>query len=83
MHNVCDSYRFHLPIDFAGFNFGKVKHIVDEYVLSERAASRGIFDNGFVRVLVAEHDSGVNHDERIWSLVNFEIWQRRFFDGES
>jgi hypothetical protein len=33
--------------------------------------------------VVARHQGGENHAERIWALVNFEIWQRRFFDGEA
>ena len=44
---------------------------------------RGIFDAAFVRSLVDKHNKGENHDERIWALVNFEMWQRRFFEGES
>jgi hypothetical protein len=35
-----------------------------------------------VRGLVARHNAGENHDERLWFLVNFEIWQRAFIDGE-
>jgi asparagine synthase (glutamine-hydrolysing) len=58
--------------------------VIDEYVLSERAMSRGLFNPDFVRDLVQRHQSGAeNHDERLWSLVNFEIWQRQFFDGET
>jgi hypothetical protein len=26
--------------------------------------------------------SGANHAERLWTLVNFELWQRHFLDGE-
>jgi asparagine synthase (glutamine-hydrolysing) len=57
--------------------------VIDEYVLSERALNRGIFDTAFVRNLVQRHNAGENHDERLWALVNFEIWQRQFFDNES
>jgi hypothetical protein len=32
---------------------------------------------------VAEHQSGMDHSERLWMLLNFEIWQRQFIDGES
>jgi hypothetical protein len=35
-----------------------------------------------VRTLVARHNAGENHTERIWMLLNVEIWLRRFFDGE-
>lgn len=57
--------------------------VIDEYVLSERAAGRGIFDREFVTSLVARHQAGENHSERLWALVNFEMWLRRFFDGEA
>jgi len=57
--------------------------VIDDYVLSERALGRGIFSPDFVRSLVRRHQTGgENHSERLWALVNFEIWQRQFFDGE-
>ncbi len=71
------------PVPVGNWFRGRFKHIVDEYVLSERALNRGIFNADFVREIVAKHNVGENHDERLWSLVNFEIWQRRFFDGET
>jgi hypothetical protein len=46
--------------------------------------SRGLFDPDFVRQLVDEHQAGLaNHAERLWSLVNLEMWMRRFIDGET
>jgi asparagine synthase (glutamine-hydrolysing) len=61
---------------------GPYQHILDEYVLGPRASERGVFNPGYVKELVARHRAGENHTERLWMLVNFEIWQRRFFDGE-
>ena len=80
---ILDRPKMGFPVPVGKWFRGQFKHIVDEFVLSERARTRGIFDAGFVRDLVAEHNAGVNHDERLWSLVNFEIWQRQFIDGES
>ncbi|MBK8812070.1 MAG: asparagine synthase (glutamine-hydrolyzing) [Acidobacteria bacterium] len=71
------------PVPVGNWFRGPFKHIVDEYVLGERARARGIFDADFVAGIVKRHNAGENHDERLWSLVNFEIWQRRFFDGET
>ena len=71
------------PVPVGNWFRGQYKHIIDEYVLGARATDRGIFDAAFVRSLVARHNAGENHDERLWSLVNFEIWQRRFIDGEA
>jgi asparagine synthase (glutamine-hydrolysing) len=72
------------PVPIGAWFRGAHRSIIDEYVLSERAMSRGLFNSDFVRDLVHRHQSGVeNHEERLWALVNFEIWQRQFFDGEA
>jgi asparagine synthase (glutamine-hydrolysing) len=71
------------PVPVGKWFRGEFRPVIDEYVLSERAAARGIFDRGFVTGLVARHQAGENHSERLWALVNFEIWLRRFFDGEA
>lgn len=70
------------PVPVGSWFRNEFRHVVDEYVLSERSLERGIFNAEFVRELVAKHNTGENHDERIWFLVNFEMWQRRFIDGE-
>ena len=71
------------PVPIGSWFRGPFKSIVDEYVLSERATSRRIFDAGFVRQIVARHQGGEDHAERLWALVNFEMWMRRFFDTEA
>ena len=80
---ILDRPKMGFPVPVGNWFRGEFKHVVDEYVLGKRALDRGIFDAGFVRSLVAKHNAGENHDERIWSLVNFEIWQRRFIDEET
>jgi asparagine synthase (glutamine-hydrolysing) len=73
---------FPVPLD-AWFR-GPFRRWVDEYVVSDRALSRGLFVPEFVRGLVERHQSGAeNHAERLWMLINFEMWQRQFIDGES
>jgi len=72
------------PVPIGAWFRGAYKSVVDEYVLSERAVRRGIFNPEFVSSIVKRHQSGSeNHDERLWALVNFEIWQRQFFDEEN
>ncbi len=71
------------PVPLARWFRGPFRPVIDDYVLGESAMDRGLFDPKFVRTLVAEHQSGTrNHTERLWSLVNFEMWQRQFIDGE-
>lgn len=80
---ILERPKMGFPVPVGNWFRGAYKHIVDEYVLSERTLARGVFDGSAVRSLVARHNAGENHDERLWALVNFEIWQRQFFDGEA
>ena len=70
------------PVPIGRWFRGPFKSVIDEYVLSERALSRGIFAPDFVRHIVSLHQAGEDHSERLWSLLNFEMWLRRFFDTE-
>ncbi|HEV2763896.1 MAG TPA: asparagine synthase-related protein, partial [Pyrinomonadaceae bacterium] len=71
------------PVPVGAWFRGPFRHVLDEYVLSERAAARGLFDPAATRRLVAEHQTAAaDHTERLWALVNFEMWQRQFLDGE-
>ncbi len=70
------------PVPLGAWLRGPFRHVLDEYVLSHRARQRAIFDPQFVRGLVARHLAGDDHAERLWMLINFEVWQRRFIDGE-
>jgi len=80
---ILDRPKMGFPVPLENWFRNEFSNVVDEYVLSERASRRNIFDPSFVRELVLRHRAGENHDERLWALVNFEIWQRTFFDGES
>jgi asparagine synthase (glutamine-hydrolysing) len=70
------------PVPVGTWFRGAWRHLLDEFVVSERALSRGLFAPDVVRRLVAGHIGGENHAERLWALLTFEIWQRIFLDGE-
>jgi asparagine synthase (glutamine-hydrolysing) len=70
------------PVPIGSWFRGPFRPVIDEYVLGERALSRGIFAPDFVRKLVALHQAGEDHSERLWALLNFELWLRRFFDTD-
>jgi asparagine synthase (glutamine-hydrolysing) len=70
------------PVPVGRWLRGSFRSILEEYILSPRVVERGLFNPGFLEQLVAEHIAGVNHTERLWALVNLEIWQRHFIDGE-
>ncbi|HEV8657047.1 MAG TPA: asparagine synthase (glutamine-hydrolyzing) [Thermoanaerobaculia bacterium] len=57
--------------------------IVEEFVTGPRATARNLFDREFVRGIADEHRSRRGeHGTRLWLLMNLEIWQRIFLDGE-
>ncbi len=57
--------------------------LLDDLVLGPRARTRGLWDPRCVERLVGEHRSGAaNHADRLWLLLNLEIWQRIFLDRE-
>ena len=71
------------PVPIGAWFRGEYSSVLEEYTLSERAIARGLFEPKFVRSLVRRHQTGgEDHSERLWALVNFEIWMRQFFDGE-
>jgi asparagine synthase (glutamine-hydrolysing) len=58
--------------------------LLENLLLGDRAGARGLFRSDIIRTLLGEHRSGAaNHAERIWALLNLEIWQRIFIDGEA
>jgi asparagine synthase (glutamine-hydrolysing) len=62
---------------------GAFRPLLDEFVVGERTVARGFFQTDFLQRLVQEHVAGTaDHTERLWTLVNFEMWQRHFLDGE-
>jgi len=57
--------------------------VVQEFVLGPRARERGLFEPAFLRRLAEAHRAGTaEHGDRLWLLVNLEVWQRIFLDGE-
>jgi asparagine synthase (glutamine-hydrolysing) len=82
--SILSRSKMGFPVPIGAWFRGAYRPIIDEYVLSERAMARGIFNPDFVRQIVQRHQvGGENHEERLWALVNFEMWQRQFFDAET
>ena len=80
--SVLKRRKWGFPTPLKGWLAGEFTHVLDETILSERAASRGVTNADEVSRLVGEHRSGrVDHTERLWALVNLEMWFRTCYDG--
>jgi asparagine synthase (glutamine-hydrolysing) len=56
---------------------------VEEILLSERAAARGLYEPGFAVRLIEEHRSGTKNRRLVlWTLLCLEWWHRIFVEGE-
>lgn len=72
------------PVPVGRWLAGQFSPMVDEFILSGRAQERGLFNPHALKQMAAEHASGVaRHGDRLWLLINLEIWQRIFSDGDA
>jgi asparagine synthase (glutamine-hydrolysing) len=71
------------PVPLGRWLRGPFWPVVREFVLSPRATSRGLFQPKEVARLAEEHRTGAaDHSERLWLLLNLEIWHRVFIERE-
>lgn len=71
---------FGVPLDewmrgpFGGF--------VESAVLTSKLGRRGLFDYGFVKHLLAEHQTGhANYAFFLWNLLNVSLWYDQWIEG--
>jgi len=57
--------------------------VVRFVLLSDRARSRGLFNQDYISRLLSSHVRGTDdHTEPLWALLNLELWARIFLDQE-
>jgi len=62
---------------------GPILDRVERTLLGPRALDRGLFRTESLKRIFSEHRNRTrDHAVRIWRLLNLEIWQRAFLDGE-
>ena len=72
------------PVPFGSWLRGAFRSTLDEYVLGPRALDRGLFRPETLRRIAHEHLQGTRiHTDRLWLLINLEMWQRMAIDGEA
>lgn len=71
------------PVPFGSWVRGAFRAMLDEYVVSPRVFDRCLFRPETLRRIVDEHLSGTRtHTDRLWLLINLELWQRMAIEGE-
>jgi asparagine synthase (glutamine-hydrolysing) len=71
------------PVPFGRWARERHAPLIRRTILGPRALARGMLEPRVLERLVAEHERGVaSHADRLWLLLNLEIWHRIFIDGE-
>jgi asparagine synthase (glutamine-hydrolysing) len=71
------------PVPLGRWLQGPFWPVVEDLVLGPRAQARGLFQPAAVKQLAEEHRRGLRlHTDRLWLLMNLELWHRLFLDGE-
>jgi asparagine synthase (glutamine-hydrolysing) len=81
---ILNRRKMGFPVPLGGWLRNGHRSMVDEFVLGGRTRERHLFHVDALRRLADEHVAGrANHAERLWLLINLEIWLRIFCDGEA
>jgi asparagine synthase (glutamine-hydrolysing) len=69
---------FSLPLD--GWFRGELDGFARDVLLSTAARGRGLFRPERVERLLARHQAGEDHGDRLWNLVALELWFKNLVD---
>jgi asparagine synthase (glutamine-hydrolysing) len=53
-----------------------LRELTHDLLTDDTARSRGLFSPSAVRDLLQRHMAGADHGERLWALLQFELWHR-------
>jgi len=69
-------------VPFGGWMRGGWNAAARDVLLDRRSRQRGILNPAAVDALLRDHASGAAEGgDRLWSLLNLELWFRTFIDG--
>jgi asparagine synthase (glutamine-hydrolysing) len=62
----------------------ELRDFVRNLFAESRFVELGIFERSYVQRMIDEHVAGrIDHNYRLWLLINLEVWYRMLFDGMS
>jgi asparagine synthase (glutamine-hydrolysing) len=81
--SILNRPKMGFPVPFASWMRGPWGAVARDVLLDRRSRERGIVDPAAVEALIADHVAGrTEGGDRIWSLLNLELWYRTFIDKE-
>jgi asparagine synthase (glutamine-hydrolysing) len=81
--SILNRPKMGFPVPLGQWLRGAWNGVAADVLLDRRSRERGVIDPAGVEQLLREHAAGrVNGTERIWSLLNLELWFRTFIDNQ-
>ena len=81
--SILNRPKMGFPVPFADWTRGGWNGVVRDVLLDRRSRERGIIDPPAVDRLLADHAaSRTVGGDRLWTLLNLELWHRTFIDKE-
>jgi asparagine synthase (glutamine-hydrolysing) len=83
-HSIIHRQKLGFPTPWSGWLAGPRLDAIENMLLEPRSVERGFFRPIAIKRLFEEHRARHrDHYDRIWRLLNFELWQRVCLEGES
>jgi asparagine synthase (glutamine-hydrolysing) len=83
-HSIIYRPKLGFPTPWSGWLAGAQLDSIERMLLEHRSMNRGFFKRAAVEKLFAEHRARYrDHYDRIWRLLNLELWHRVCLEGES
>ncbi len=81
--SILNRPKMGFPVPFANWTRGGWNGVARDVLLDRRSVERGLIDAPAVDRLLRDHAAGrTEGGDRIWSLLNLELWHRTFIDQE-
>ena len=82
-HSIVYRQKMGFPTPWAYWLAGPQLNDLEQMLLEPRSVDRGLFKPEAVKRLFDEHRAGRrDHGNRIWRLLNLELWHRVMIEGE-
>jgi asparagine synthase (glutamine-hydrolysing) len=81
--SILNRPKMGFPVPFSNWMRGGWNSVARDVLLDRRSRERGLIDAEAVDRLLTQHAAGrTQGGDRIWSLLNLELWYRTFIDQE-
>ncbi len=83
-HSIIYRQKLGFPTPWSGWLAGAQLETIEQLLLEPRSLNRGFFRSAAIQKIFHEHRTrSRDHYDRIWRLLNLELWHRVCLEGES